>query len=39
MNKLTETYYKLVKAGALDIEKVPEKYREEVREKLKREED
>ena len=38
MNKLTETYYKLVKAGALDIEKVPEKYREAVREQLKRKE-
>ena len=38
MNKLTETYYKLVKSGALDIENVPEKYREEVREKLKRKE-
>lgn len=38
MNKLTETYYKLVQAGALDIEKVPEKYREEVRKKLKRKE-
>lgn len=38
MNKLTETYYKLVKAGALDIEEVPEKYREAVREKLKRKE-
>ena len=38
MNKLTEIYYKLVKARALDIEKVPAKYREDVREKLKRKE-
>ena len=37
MNKLTETYYKLVKAGALDIDEVPEKYREAVREIIKRE--
>lgn len=38
MNRLEDMYYKLVKAGALDIEKVPEKYRETVRERLKREE-
>ena len=30
-NKLVDTYVKLVRAGKLDIEEVPEKYREEVR--------
>ena len=38
INKLVETYARLVKSGKLTIEKVPKKYREEVREKLKRKE-
>jgi len=38
MNKLVETYYKLVKAGKLALGDVPEKYRAAVEELLGREE-
>lgn len=31
---MVEFYYKLVKAGKLDIEGVPKKYREQVREMI-----
>lgn len=36
--KLIDTYVKLVKSGKITIDEVPERYREEVREKLKRKE-
>ena len=34
---MVEFYYKLVKAGKLDIEEVPSKYREKVRERINEE--
>lgn len=36
-NKLVDTYVKLVKSGKMQLEDVPEKYREAVREELKKE--
>lgn len=36
--KLIDTYVKFVKSGKITIDEVPERYREEVREKLKRKE-
>ena len=35
MNALTEMYVKLVNAGKMSIDDVPEKYREEVRKYIK----
>lgn len=37
INKLTETYARLVKSEKITLDEVPEKYREAVREIIKRE--
>ena len=37
INKLAETYARLVKYGKITLDEVPEKYREAVREIIKRE--
>ena len=37
INKLVDTYVKLVKSGKMTLEEVPEKYREAVREELEKE--
>lgn len=37
VNKLVDTYVKLVKSGKMTLEEVPEKYREAVREELEKE--
>lgn len=34
VNKLVDTYVKLVKSGKMTLEEVPEKYREAVRKEL-----
>lgn len=36
-NKLVDTYVKLVKSGKMQLEEVPEKYREAVRQELENE--
>ena len=38
INKLAETYARLVKSGKITLDEVPEKYREAVREIIKRKE-
>ena len=37
VNKLVDTYVKLVKSGKMTLEEVPEKYREAVRKELEKE--
>ena len=37
INKLVDTYVKLVKSGKMTLEEVPEKYREAVRKELEKE--